>query len=279
MIGVGTYLAFQKTSVPNSNFNYESDLYKGDIGINWPIAKSMNLEASFGITSTTEYARVVQALDTVTNALGVPQRVDTTWQAGTEYIANNNLSFKADLRLFSALTALNGDFVPHLSAEFINLNGYAAQNYSLGIGVNINIDKGFFWTGLEGLVEQQAFSKFSSTFNTNAPQDSITTTGIGGRLSAGIERNVVWDWLVLRIGVSKKLLYVSDGDGSNGRWEQNPEASGSDQDFASVGVGVNIENRFRIDGVLTKNIFYTWTNLFSGPQYSLMNRITLTYSF
>lgn len=277
MIGVGTYLAFQKMSVPN--FNYESDLYKGDIGINWPIAKSMNLEASFGLTSTTEYGRVVQGLDTVTNALGVPQRVDTTWQQKTEYIANNNLSFKADLRLFSALTALNGDFVPHLSAEFINLNGYAAQNYSLGIGVNINIDKGFFWTGLEGLVEQQDFSHFSSTFNSNAPQDSITTTGIGGRLSAGIERNVVWDWLVLRIGVSKKLLYVSDGDGSNGRWEQNPEAAGSDEDFASVGVGVNIENRFRIDGVLAKNIFYTWTNLFSGPQYSLMNRITLTYSF
>ncbi|HMD69480.1 MAG TPA: hypothetical protein VKF42_11415, partial [Chitinivibrionales bacterium] len=205
---------------------------------------------------------------------------DTAWMANPQIIAKNNLSFKGDLRLFSALTALNGDFVPHLSAEFINLNGFSAQNYSLGIGVNVNIDKGFFWTGLEGLVEQKYFSKFNSLFSANAAVgDSLSTTGIGGRLSAGLERNVVWDWLVLRIGVSKRLLYVQNGDGSNSHWEQNPEASGSDDDFASVGVGVNIENRFRIDGVVAKNIFYTFTNLISGPQPYLMNRITLTYSF
>jgi hypothetical protein len=277
MIGVGTYLAFQKQTVVEpggQQLNLESDLYKGNIGINWPIAKSMNLEASFGVTSATGNAGIASvALDTTSHTY------DTVWMANPQIIAKNNLSFKGDLRLFSALTALNGDFVPHLSAEFINLNGYSAQNYSLGIGVNVNIDKGFFWTGLEGLVEQKYFSKFSSWFASNATSDSITTTGIGGRLSAGLERNVVWDWLVLRIGVSKKLLYVSDGDGKNGHWEQNPEAGGSDEDFASVGVGVNIENRFRIDGVVAKNIFYTFTNLISGPQQYLMNRITLTYSF
>jgi hypothetical protein len=277
MIGAGTYLAFQKQSImtpDGQSFSLESSIYKGDIGINWPIAKSMNLEASLGISSMKENAMVVDTLTLKAN-----QTYDTTYKADPEIIANNNLSFKADLRLFSALTALNGDFVPHLSAEFINLNGYAAQDYSLGIGVNINIDKGFFWTGLEGLVEQKDFSKFNSTFSANAPQDSITTTGIGARLSAGLERNVVWDWLVLRIGVSKKLLYVSNGDGGNGHWEQNPESGSSNDDFASVGVGVNIENRFRIDGVVAKNVFYTFTNLISGPQQDLMNRITLTYSF
>ncbi len=273
MIGVGTYLAFQKQTI--GSFNLESDLYKGNIGINWPIAKSMNLEASFGIVSATENAEVVDTLK-----LNANNAYDTVWMANPQIIAKNNLSFKGDLRLFSALTALNGDFVPHLSAEFINLNGFSAQNYSLGIGVNVNIDKGFFWTGLEGLVEQKYFSKFNSLFSSNAAVgDSISTTGIGGRLSAGLERNVVWDWLVLRIGVSKRLLYVQNGDGSNSHWEQNPEASGSDDDFASVGVGVNIENRFRIDGVVAKNIFYTFTNLISGPQPYLMNRITLTYSF
>jgi hypothetical protein len=261
MIGVGTYLAFQKEN--RDHYNYESDIYKGDVGINWPIAKSMNLEVSFGIASLMGKGKVFRQLTTT-----APIVIDTV----DETIANNNLSFKGDIRLFSALTALNGDFVPHLSVERIGLNGFDATNYALGLGVNINIDKGFFWTGIEGLVEEKDYSKVNSFVKDSLP------TGIGGRLSAGIERNVVWDWLVLRIGVSKKLLYVSDG-GENGHWEQNPEADGSDDDFAAVGVGVNIENRFRIDGVLAENIFYTWTALLSAPQHHLMNRISLTYSF
>jgi hypothetical protein len=258
MIGVGTYLAFQKEY--RNTYNYESDIFKGDVGINWPIAKSMNLEVSFGIASLTAQGKVFQVISS--------SRTDTV----PEIIANNALSFKGDIRLFSALTALNGDFVPHLSVERIGLNGFNQMNYALGLGVNINIDKGFFWTGIEGLVEEKNYSKVNSTVKDSLP------TGIGGRLGAGLERNVVWDWLVLRIGVSKKLLYVSDG-GENGHWEQNPESDGSNDDFAGVGVGVNIENRFRIDGVLAENIFYTWTNLISSPQHHLMNRITLTYSF
>jgi hypothetical protein len=258
MIGVGTYLAFQKEN--RNNYNYESDIFKGDIGINWPIAKSMNLEVSFGIASLTAQGKVFHQL--------TPTTTDTV----NEIIANNNLSFKGDIRLFSALTALNGDFVPHLSVERIGLKGFDQTNYALGLGVNINIDKGFFWTGIEGLVEEKNYSKVNSFVKDSLP------TGIGGRLGAGIERNVVWDWLVLRIGVSKKLLYVSDG-GENGHWEQNPESDGSDQDFAAVGLGLNIENRFRVDVVLAENVFYTWTNLISSPQHHLTNRITLTYSF
>jgi hypothetical protein len=275
MIGIGTYLAFQKEKI--ENFNYESNLYKGNIGVNWPIAKSMNLEVSFGVASITEKAMTLYGIEY--NPATV--RNDTTWFARdpietgsdtNEVIADNNLSFKGDIRLFSALTSLNGDFVPHFSLERISLKGVDISNYALGLGVNINIDKGFFWCGLEGLVEEKNFSRFNAKINNDV------STGIGGRLGAGIERNVVWDWLVLRIGVSKKLLYVNEGQ-DNGHWEQNPEADGSDGDFAAVGVGLNIENRFRIDGVVAEDIFYTFTNLISAPQHHLMNRISLTYSF
>ena len=200
--------------------------------------------------------------------------------ANPQIIAKNNLSFKGDLRLFSALTALNGDFVPHLSAEFINLNGYSAQKYSLGIGVNVNIDKGFFWTGLEGLVEQKYFSKFSSLFASNAARRFHYHHGNRGTPECGPrKKRSVGLACACASGFPRDCCIVQDGDGKNGHWEQNPEAGGSDEDFASVGVGVNIENRFRIDGVVAKNIFYTFTNLISGPQQYLMNRITLTYSF
>jgi hypothetical protein len=258
MIGIGTYLAFQKENKLSTL--YESNLYKGNIGVNWPIAKTMNLEASFGVATITAKGKVYRQIS--------PSITDTV----NESIADRNFSFKGDLRLFSSLTNLNGDFVPHFSIERLGFNGYDAMNYSLGVGVNVNIDKGFFWTGIEGLVENKNYSKINSI-----SRDSLST-GIGGRLSAGIERNVVWDWLVLRIGVSKKLMYVSEA-GENGHWEQNPESNSSDEDFAAVGVGVNIDNRFKIDGVVAENIFYTWTNLISSPQHHLMNRITLTYSF
>ncbi|MDD5672998.1 MAG: hypothetical protein PHC61_02445, partial [Chitinivibrionales bacterium] len=48
MIGIGTYLAFQK-EVSDGMINYQSDLFKGNIGMNLPLAKSMDLEASLGI--------------------------------------------------------------------------------------------------------------------------------------------------------------------------------------------------------------------------------------
>jgi hypothetical protein len=252
MIGVGGYFAFQNEKA--NMLNYASDLYKGNVGVNWPIAKSMNIEASVDISSLT--------------GKGVRDSAAVTDSALT--IANGDVSVKGDVRLFSALSSINGDFVPHLGIEHISLyNGkYTAMDVAGGLGININIDKGFFWAALEGLYESKEF-KFHG--------DSLTS-GIGGRISAGLERNVIWDWWVWRIGINKKVVYVTDGD-DNGHWDQNPEANASDNDFFAFGWGLNIENRFKVDVVLAEDVFYTWTNLISGPMHHLTNRITATYSF
>jgi hypothetical protein len=79
----------------------------------------------------------------------------------------------------------------------------------------------------------------------------------------------------------KRLLYVTDGAGNNGKWEQNSESNGSDDDFAAIGWGLNIENRLKVDIVLSENMWYTLTNLVSGSGASkyLLNRATITYSF
>lgn len=252
MIGIGGYFAFQNEK--DSGFNMESNLFKGNVGINWPLAKSMNLEVSMDISSLRGKGIQYTAIDT-----------------SSKTIADGDISFKGDVRLFSALSSFNGDFVPHISVERISLlkGKYNQIDVAGGLGVNINIDKGFFWTALEGLYE-------SSDKKIDLP---FSTSGIGGRISAGLERNVIWDWWVWRIGVMKRLLYVTDGAGNNGKWVQNAEADASDDDFASIGWGLNIENRLKVDIVLAENMWYTITNLVSGSAHHLLNRATITYSF
>jgi hypothetical protein len=250
MIGIGTYLAFQKEDVQGEQL--QSSLYRGNIGVNWPIAKSMNLEVSAGVTAITGIG-----IDTT----GITTKLDTA--------ADNDVSVRGDIRLFSALTSLNGDFVPHLGINYIALHNYNDLDVAFGLGVNINIDKGFFWAGLEGMYEAKDYKMGSA--------DSLPT-GVGGRISAGLERNVLFDWWVWRIGVNKQLMYVSNGS-SNGHWEQNPEADGSNHDSFALGWGLNIENRLKVDVVMAEDMFYTWTNLISGSAHHLTNRITATYSF
>jgi hypothetical protein len=252
MIGAGGYFAFQNEK--KDGITYASNLYKGNVGINWPIAKSMNIEASVDISSLNGKGTQNTGTDSVSELT----------------VSNGDVSVKGDVRLFSALTSLNGDFVPHFGIEQINLykGKYSATNVSGGLGVNINIDKGFFWAAAEGLYELK---------ETKLAGDTVTSN-IGGRISAGLERNVIWDWWVWRIGVNKKIMYVSNGD-NNGRWEQNPEADASDYDFFAFGWGLNIENRFKVDAVIAEDVFYTWTNLISGNMHHLTNRITATYSF
>jgi hypothetical protein len=193
-----------------------------------------------------------------------------TFVDSAKTIANKELSWKGDIRLFSALTSFNGDFVPHLGIEKVNLfkGNYSLTDVAGGLGINLNIDKGFFWAAIEGLYESK---------ETKIRGDSLKSS-IGGRVSAGLERNIIWDWLVWRIGVNKKIMYVTDSD-DNGMWDQNPEADGSDYDFFSFGWGLNIDNRFKVDAVIAEDVFYTFANIVSGSMHHLTNRITATYSF
>ncbi len=246
MVGFGTYLAFQKMRDDTiDNIDKETRLYKGTVGVNWPIAKVIDLEVS----SSVSYLSGIGTVDT-----GNGELMKST-------VADGDISFDVDARLFSALSNLNGDFVPRIGFSFLNLDGFQVKSGSAGLGLNLNIDRGFFWAGAEGLFSNRT--------------DDLTS--VGGRVSFGIERNVVWDWLVARTGGRKTILYTSDG--KNSYYEENPEATGMPGDLLSVGWGVNIENRLRFDFVMAEDIAYTFTNLVSGNHHHLWTRISVTYSF
>ncbi len=252
MIGVGGYLAFQEIEEDTLNLAepLESRLYQGNVGINWPVAKTMNLEISVGVSQLTGVG--------VETGLIEDELVT---------LADDEISFRGDVRLFSALTTLNGDFVPHLGVDVINLyDNRSILNIIGGIGINLNIDRGFFWSGIEGVYQEDQGG-------------SVEEQELGGRVSFGLERNVIFDWLVWRIGGTKSLIYRTVDD--NGLWVQNPESDATDEDLIGFGMGINIENRLKIDAVVNEDVFYTFTNLFSGGDRlnSIFTRFSATYSF
>lgn len=266
MIGVGGYLAFQKETEDGITL-YESSLYKVNAGMNWPLSKTMDIEVSAGGAQITGTGQIIDSVTKVivsrdTQIVGIKLR--------EEIVADGDLSFRADVRLFSAMTILNGDFVPHIGFELRNLAKGEKQVMDVngGIGLNLNIDRGFFWAGVEGLYE-------STTLTNN---ESTVRERLGGRLSFGIERNIVWDWFLLRAGGQKKIMYEKTGTDS-GRWFENVDANASNEDMLGIGAGVNIENRLKIDGIVAEDIFYTFTNLISGNHHHIMTRISATYSF
>jgi hypothetical protein len=252
MLGVGTYLAFQ-SETEESRVQFETSVYKGSAGVNWPVARSTNLELS--------------VVGGILRALGT----DYTGQTDV-LIANNRWFLKGDMRLFSALSMINGDFVPHVSAQKVTLGEDGEITYTDiagGLGLNVNIDKGFFWAGVEGL-----YKDYVNVRDTN-------TTGIGGRVSFGIERSIMRDWFVIRVG-GQKILFLTEKISrgiTRSMWEENIAADASDNDLVSLGFGLNVENRLRIDFVAAEDLAYTFTNLFSGPQHHLFTRVSATYSF
>lgn len=266
MIGVGGYAAFQENNLQGGKKDepeYQAKVFKGNAGITWPIAKTMDLEISGGGGVLTGIGRSVWYETKQAGELAV-NGGDTTEAV---VLADNDWSMHADVRLFSALRTLNGDFVPHFSMERLNLaqEKISFTNVSFGIGLNINIDRGFFWAGLEGLYEE------ADIFDDN-------TSAIGGRLGFGIERNVLWDWLIWRVAGSKKIMYRSLSEEA-GYWEENPVADASDEDLVSFGLGANLENRLKVDVVVAEDVLYTFTNLISGNHHHLLTRISATYSF
>jgi hypothetical protein len=181
-----------------------------------------------------------------------------------------DLSYFVSARWFSSLVSLNGEIVPLLKLKRISVRKYEVFELTAGVGANVTLDRGFFWAGAEFVYNETAVPVAGGTEN---------ETNLAIPLSFGIERNIVWDWFVMRVGF-KKIVY---GSSTNQRdlsvLESNPESDMTISDHAGVGVGLNIEEKLKIDGVVAEDIFYKWGNLISGNSHHILTTITATYSF
>ncbi len=257
MIGGGAYIVNNNAGI-GSPSGARLRYIRGNVGVNTPLATSTSLEASLGITA-------VDAMytDTVTSGTG------TTLEDKTLASFSDSSDFIADLsvRLFSDLVVLNGKFVPRLGVTYFDLADYTKLGINIGMGANLNIDRGFGWAGVEILYDDEEGGIIGN---------DIRKT-MGTRLSFGLERNIIWNWFLFRAGVSKTFKYVKQGE--DGTWTENVEADGTKNDFLGIGIGANVENRLKIDCIVAEDNCFTLTNFVSGPQHHFFTRFGVTYSF
>ncbi len=266
MLGSHIYFAVQEgadlrsgviESIPDSDINVK--LLRGDLGLNWPIARSVDAELALG-TAYIGYG---------------PDYIEPEW------------SFFLSARTFSTLEIINGELVPIIKYSILRAPGQELARFRLGCGVNVSLDRGFFWLGVEGILDE-----ISTTGITNIPGGgfSYTSTALnirnsesiqGGAISFGIERNIWYDWLVLRVGGRKEISY-RERDGSGGSYSYiftNPTGNATSEDHVGFGIGINVEEKLKVDAVLAEDLLFTFGNLFSGPHHHLISRISATYSF
>jgi hypothetical protein len=186
----------------------------------------------------------------------------------------------------------------------MNAPGRKEVDISGGLGVDTKFDRGFFWLGLIGFYNQQ--SAGSNWWIDNDSKTVYRDIGdgwgeggrtnlqqIGGTISFGIERNIWWDWFVLRVGGQKTLAYADYKAGSksnsilcpsssldcvaNGNYFiTNPVNDGTRDDNVGFGFGVNIEEKLKVDFTVSEDLLFR--NLFQGSG-RLISRISATYSF
>ena len=262
-LGLGAYGAYQKRTESDERID-ETSVYKGTFGINWNLEQGLDFEASVNGGTLT-------GVSMDKDADGRPY----DYSAEPYVVADGEYFLRGDVRFFSAVPAINGSFVPQVSLEYMNLENSNRLDLEGGVGINMNIDRGFFWAGVQGLYTELDVSG----------QSGNTQSSIGARFSFGIERNIVWDWFLIRVGGQKEVRNVSVG-GNQSWWEENSPgfgqfgaADGSDGDLVSLGFGLNIDNRLRIDFVAAEDLPYTFTNLVSGNKSHLFNRVSATYRF
>jgi len=280
-IGLGGYLALQDGAARDLNPNWrnmggdvsvktspkelQNRFVKGNLGVNTSIGDGTDLEASIGISALNIRGSMHS------------QRPDNAWEAkGFGNAAQNDVGIEIAARMFSDIPAINGAFVPHIQANIFNYgDNDNIIDFKAGLGLNVNIDRGFFWTGLEGLFNKKSYALIKGN-GSNLDEDFGRKDAIGGRIGFGIERNVLTDWFVIRVGGAKYLIKESKG-GDDWGWQWSET---DDHDHVSLGMGVNIEDRLKIDFTIAQNLPYTFTSLFSssGNPY-LASRVSAVFTF
>jgi len=289
-VGAHIYVAVQdgKEDDPSNNpalgeitSNAHVSILAMDYGVNFLVNNTSSMELSLGI------ARIQYG----------PSR--------KTFLDPGLFSFYSQGRLFLDVDALGGQLVSGYKVADMEVPGWEEINYNLNAGINKIISRGLFWFGLDAVYVKETASTWDVRtddkgeeylfYKDPAPKEKYDTdwsNKIGGILSFGIERNVFKDWLILRTGGQKSLIYqscksnsgkstvcpASAGPGSRGNfWTTNPLSSGTLDDYLGIGVGINLENRLKIDATVAEDALFR-NPFWKGPSH-IISRIAAIYTF
>ena len=264
------------TYQPNSKA-YAS-IVEADGGLNVQTSSGTSYEASFGL------ARIQYGPD------------------HHNFFDDGDFTFLAKARAFFTLEAIDGELVPAVSMKLAQAPGIDDKHAQAGAGINVAMDRGFFWLGLDFIWNQmkahdwvydKAVGDGAWVYDSRNEDDPHwdKRSDIGGKISFGIERNIWWDWFVIRVGGQKKILYTDcDVNSKNSYTDSrygickddgtffttNPLADGSNEDHVGFGFGINIEERLKIDVTVAEDLLFR--NPFQG-EGRIFSRLDATYSF
>jgi len=254
-----------------------------DAGTNIEISSNYSIEASIG-TARMQY--------------GPSER---------KFFDTDLLSFFFDARMFSRIGAINGHLIPVISFRNMNAPGRDELDIGAGMGVDAAFDRGFFWLGLKGFYNKQRAGEtwiktsgetvYMGDGDDSWGSDKTILWQAGGTISFGIERNIWWDWFVIRVGGQKTIAYADYNNSGedvqsnisnvlcptrggcpvNGNYfVTNPSNDGTKADNVGFGFGINIEEKLKIDATVAEDVMFR--NPFQG-EGRLISRISATYSF
>ena len=214
------------------------------------------------------------------------------------FFDDGDFTILAKARAFFTMEAIDGELVPAASIKLAQAPGIEDKHAQAGMGINVAMDRGFFWLGLDFIWNQKQahdwfYEKGVWTYDSRNEDNKIwdDRTDVGGMISFGIERNIWWDWFVIRVGGQKSILYTdcdvnSKNNYSDSRYgickddgtffSTNPLADGSADDHVGFGFGINIEERLKIDVTVAEDLLFR--NPFQG-EGRIFSRLDATYSF
>jgi hypothetical protein len=203
---------------------------------------SAGTEIGLGDHSLEVYASLGQLAYAVSTLI----RSDSALNIG----ATTDQSIWVGSRLFYK-TAIGGGLVFVPALEYQSLSGFDStfSKIGVGMGLNLRLDGGFFWAGVEG--ESYSAEKNDST--------DFSLSGLGVRFNFGIEKSLIWKWFTVRVGGSKfvaKETFTKGNGKEESRWFENSTDDGSSDDFLGFGVGLNYQNRLRFDITLNEALPY-----------------------
>jgi len=306
-----------KAPEPGTNFDgfLGANLDNKAFGIHIYVAHQDGLSGD-SVLTTDAFVSALQ-LDVGTN-IEISSDYSLEASVGTariQYGPGNHKFFDPDLfsiffdgRMFSRITAINGHLIPAVFFRNMNAPGRDELEIGAGMGVDAAFDRGFFWLGLKGFYNNQRAGEtwirdslgttiYNGTDDDDWGDERSRLWQVGGTISFGIERNIWWDWFVIRVGGQKTITYAdynNSGEENNKNTKNilcpsktgcpengnyfvtNPAADGTKADNVGFGFGINIEEKLKIDFTVAEDFMFR--NPFQG-EGRLMSRVSATYSF
>ena len=282
--GLHIYIAHQDGGDLDESGTYQPDskayasLVQLDGGLNFQMGSGTSYELSGGI------ARIQYG----------PDRHD--------FFDDGDFSILAKARAFFTLEAIDGELVPAANIKLAQAPGIEDKLAQAGMGINVAMDRGFFWLGLDFIWNQtkahdwvydKSLDGGAWVYDSRDEEDPHwdKRSDVGGKISFGIERNIWWDWFVIRVGGQKSILYTDCDVNSKNEYSAdrygickddgtffstNPLADGSADDHVGFGFGINIEERLKIDVTVAEDVLFR--NPFQG-EGRIFSRVDATYSF